>query len=331
MTAFAHLDPSAETDRHTALADRFLALEAEGRLELELPGSGHTDARWRALAALSRENTVLGRWSEAHADAIAILHELDGSEPQRGQIWGVWAAEPPTPILTAVPDGSSWVLTGTKAWCSGASLCTDALVTARVDGAPRLFAVDLTHPGATPVPDTWQAVGMRESDSGSVTFDRVPATQVGEPTGYLTRPGFWHGAIGVSAAWFGSACAVADTLHVAARERPEPHRLAHLGAVATALAAASSTLTTAAAEVDADPSDRSGRARARARSVRAVVESSATQCLDHVGRALGAGPLCGDAEHAQRVADLTVYLRQSHAERDLEALGHDIAAEEKPW
>ncbi|RZL72403.1 MAG: acyl-CoA dehydrogenase, partial [Rhodococcus sp. (in: high G+C Gram-positive bacteria)] len=32
-----------------------------------------------------------------------------------------------------------------------------------------------------------------------------------------------------------------------------------------------------------------------------------------------------------RVADLTVYLRQSHAERDLEALGHDIAQEDNPW
>ena len=28
-----------------------------------------------------------------------------------------------------------------------------------------------------------------------------------------------------------------------------------------------------------------------------------------------------DATHAQRVADLTVYVRQSHAERDLAALG----------
>ncbi|AJW41359.1 Acyl-CoA dehydrogenase/oxidase domain protein [Rhodococcus sp. B7740] len=331
MSETGFLESTDRADVDTGLRAAFLAFEADGRLDLALPGSGYTDLRWQSLAALSRHNTVLGRWSEAHTDAIAILHELDGPTPQRGQIWGVWAAEPPAPILEAVPGDSGWVLTGTKPWCSGASLCTHALVTARVEGSPRLFAVDLTHPGATPVPNTWHAVGMSESDSGSVAFDRVPAVAVGGPTDYLTRPGFWHGAIGVSAAWFGSACAVADTLHAAVRDRPDPHRTAHLGAIAAALGAASSALTTAAAEVDADPFDRSGRARTRARIVRAVVEDAATQCIDRVGRALGAGPLCSDSQHARRVADLTVYLRQSHAERDLEALGHDIAEEDNPW
>jgi hypothetical protein len=36
---------------------------------------------------------------------------------------------------------------------------------------------------------------------------------------------------------------------------------------------------------------------------------------------LGPGPLCSDDVHARRVADLTIYLRQSHAERDLADLG----------
>jgi hypothetical protein len=31
--------------------------------------------------------------------------------------------------------------------------------------------------------------------------------------------------------------------------------------------------------------------------------------------------LCTDDRHARAVADLTVYIRQSHAERDLAALG----------
>jgi hypothetical protein len=32
-----------------------------------------------------------------------------------------------------------------------------------------------------------------------------------------------------------------------------------------------------------------------------------------------------DTKHAQRVADLTMYVRQSHAERDLAALGRVAA------
>jgi hypothetical protein len=55
--------------------------------------------------------------------------------------------------------------------------------------------------------------------------------------------------------------------------------------------------------------------------VRAVVESSAVEVVDRVARSLGAAPLALDAVHAKRVGDLELYLRQSHAERDLEAHG----------
>jgi hypothetical protein len=45
------------------------------------------------------------------------------------------------------------------------------------------------------------------------------------------------------------------------------------------------------------------------------------ETIVRTGRALGPGPLVLDAEHARRVADLAIYIRQSHAERDLAALG----------
>ncbi|WP_072804828.1 acyl-CoA dehydrogenase family protein [Rhodococcoides yunnanense] len=299
--------------------------------DLPLPGSGYTDTRWQMLASLSREDTILGRLAEAHADALAVLAELGGPTPRRGQIWGVWAAEPPTPVLEAAQTSNGWTLTGVKPWCSGANVCTDALVTARVGDRSRMFAVDVTQDLCAPIPHTWHAVGMAESDSGHVRFEGARAHPVGEPGAYIDRPGFWHGAIGVASCWFGSACAVADTLHAAARSGADPHAHAHLGAVAAALGAASSALTTAAAEIDSDPTDSDGRGRTRARIVRAIVESAATECLDRVGRALGAAPLCADHQHARRVADLTVYLRQSHAEKDLAALGEDIAEEKNPW
>ena len=56
--------------------------------------------------------------------------------------------------------------------------------------------------------------------------------------------------------------------------------------------------------------------------VRAVVEAAATTTIERVGRALGPRPLATDAAHSRRVTDLAVYLRQSHAERDLAALGN---------
>jgi hypothetical protein len=59
---------------------------------------------------------------------------------------------------------------------------------------------------------------------------------------------------------------------------------------------------------------------------RAAVEEAVSTVLAHAGRALGAGPLCRDAALAQRFADLPVFLRQSHAERDLAELGRLLSA-----
>ncbi len=314
-----------------AAADELARLSREG-LHLPLPGAGATWARWEALAALARRDVVLGRLAEAHTDAAAILAELHGPPPAAGQVWGVWASEPPDPVLRATRatratrgsdtdsggDSDGWVLDGTKSWCSGASTSTHALVTARHGEQRPLFAVDLAHDGVRPVPGTWRAVGMAASDSGEVAFERVPAVMVGPPDGYLQRPGFWHGAVGVAAAWYGGACGVADALaRRVDRGGADEHVRAHLGAVVATLAAARSSLRTAAADIDADPR---ADAMATALAVRVVVEAAAATVLERTGRALGAGPLCGDAEHAARVADLTVYLRQSHAERDLVAL-----------
>ena len=48
--------------------------------------------------------------------------------------------------------------------------------------------------------------------------------------------------------------------------------------------------------------------------------------------ALGAGPLCRDAGFAQVMADLPVFIRQSHAERDQAAHGQSVLNHESaPW
>jgi alkylation response protein AidB-like acyl-CoA dehydrogenase len=293
---------------------------------LPLPGGGETGVRWRALTAAARQDVVVGRLLEAHADADAILAEFGDERVEPGQWWGVWAAEPPEPILTAEHGPQGWRLRGTKAWCSGAGLCTHALVTARVGTDRPLFTVDLRQPGVSVDLSGWHAAGMRRSATGAVSFEGVPAEPVGTPSGYLQRPGFWHGAAGVAACWLGGAERVADTLrHTAARL--DDHGAAHLGAVDSVLAAARWSMAAAADEVDADADDTS-RAQVRAMRVRAVVEAAATETIDRVGRALGATPLATDVSHTTAVSDLALYLRQSHAERDLASLGRLIAQTE---
>ncbi len=166
----------------------------------------------------------------------------------------------------------------------------------------------------------------------AVDLPGVPAVPVGGPGAYLDRPGFWHGGAGVAACWYGGALGAARVLLAACRGEGsaarDPHALAHLGAVDALVSGLAAHLATAAAEVDADPAGPG--ARLRATRLRVRVEAGASEVLDRVGRALGAGPLCLDPVQAQRAADLPVYLRQSHAERDLAGLG-ELAVQEARW
>lgn len=315
--------------KHSVEAAFASAVES-GRLDLPLPGGGRTGDRWAALAELAGHDLSLARLAEGHADAVAILEELGGPGPRPGSRWGVWAAQPPGPRLTARTADGGWRLDGVKQYCSGAHSCTDALVTAGAADGPRLFAVSTGR--LAPIAGTWPATGMAASDTLDVRFDDVPAVPVGAPGGYVGRPGFAHGGAGVAACWYGGARAVGETLLADASQRDiGPHALAHLGAVDVVLHSARLALQTAAAEIDADPADRKGTAARRTLRVRAQVEAVATEVMTRVGRALGAAPLCHDEAHSRRVADLTVYLRQHHAERNLAQLGAIAAESGAEW
>ena len=314
-----------------ATAAAFAAAVESGQLDLPLPGGGRTRQRWAALAQLAEEDLSLARLAEGHTDALAILAELGAlNAPPAGSRWGVWAAQPPGPGLTASKTARGWRLDGTKQYCSGAHSVTDALVTAKAPDGSRLFAVSTRD--LSPVPGTWPATGMAASDTLNVDFADIPAEPVGRPGRYTDRPGFAHGGAGVAACWYGGARGVGFALLAAAAERDlGPHALAHLGAVDIALHTARAALDAAAAEIDADPDDRQKGGRPRALRVRALVEATATEVMQRVGRALGAGPLSHDEAHGRRVADLTVYIRQHHAERDLAELGALVADGATTW
>ena len=311
-------------------ARAFAEAVESGRLDIPLPGSGATRERWAAFADLAGEDLSLARLGEGHADAVAILAELGGPQPEPGTRWGVWAANPPGPNVTASRRGGTWVLHGAKQYCSGARICTHALVTAAAQDGERLFAVATQE--LKPRKGTWPATGMAGSDTLDVGFPGVTAQPVGPPDGYTNRPGFSHGGVGVAACWYGGAQGVAQALlGVAAKRDIGPHALAHLGAVDIALLTARAALGQAADEIDADPGDLRGEGPLRALRVRALTEAVATDVLARTGRALGAGPLGHDEAHSRAVADLTVYLRQHHAERDLARLGELVAERGAAW
>ena len=286
-----------------------------------LPGGGQTARRWSALADLAARDLPLVKLVEPHHDAAAILADLGAPAPGPDETWAVWAAEPPFAVLEATPHGDAWTLRGTKAFCSGASLATHALVTARTDRGSRLFAVDLAAGGITTDDGapTWAGPGMSRADTSCLAFDDVAARPVGGAGDYTGRPGFWLGAIGIAACWIGGARGVAATLE-AAGPRLDGHGRAHLGAVRAALLTAGLALDAAADLADQGPLPLE-RSERLAHALRAQAAGVVESVVSHVGRALGPGPLAFDAAHAEHVHDLQVFVRQHHAERDLERLG----------
>jgi hypothetical protein len=314
-------------------ADTAHALQAlidAGLDRLPLPGQGATLERWRALAAVAAYDLALVKLYEGHTDALAIIAEIgDGFAPANGQTWGVWAAEPPTARVVAKgsSDGEgALTLEGTKAWCSGAASISHALVTAwNEQDVPVLAAVDLRQPGVRVTNDGWMAVGMSASASVDVHFNNARATRIGAPRAYLERAGFWHGGGGIAACWFGAAAAIGNFVKLDAARRADPYKLAHLGAIDTALFGTASLLRETAAQIDREPHVDAMPGAFRARL---AVEHAATKVMEHAGRALGAAPLCRNRHFASLMADLPVFIRQSHAERDEAALAERIVKED---
>ncbi|MFZ2014237.1 MAG: hypothetical protein WAV00_10480, partial [Nocardioides sp.] len=315
-----------------------------------LPAQGDTLTLWESLASLGAADLTLARVAEPHLDALAILREarrhsaIDEHDWNQcggwggARLWQVYAAEG-SKRLTATGGDGGWQLTGVKPWCSVADLASHALVTAWAGDERRLFAVDLFQEGVRR-PDegsfagqsaSWASRGLSQVRSTALTFDSVRAIAVGGPEWYLRRPGFAWGGAGVAAIWYGACAALARTLRRATRARaPDQVALLHLGAVDTAQTRARAVLVEAATVAD-DPQTSADEAVLVCQRVRQVAADSADEILTRVGHALGPAPLTGDAAHARRVADLTVYLRQHHAERDLARQGSMVLDNKEGW
>ena len=300
------------------------------------PGDGRTAQRWRALTAAAVGDLTAARVAEAHTDALSILAEATG-DPAVGvpdlaavgvvedSTWGVFAAEGPGVRVQAEQHGERWLLSGTKPWCSLADRLSHALITAHTPGGSRrLFAISLRQASVRTGDHGWIARGLTDVPSGPIELNGCPAVPVGPDGWYLRRPGFAWGGIGVAACWYGGAVGLARTLRDAAQVK-EPDQIAamHLGAVDAELTAARVLLADAAATVDSHRAVGPAGVLLAAR-VRTVVARTAEDVLERVGHALGPAPLARDERHARRVADLQLYLRQHHAERDEAALGRQV-------
>jgi alkylation response protein AidB-like acyl-CoA dehydrogenase len=335
---------SATRDTGGRVPDAWQTSGVEDALELAIqlgqadlvPGGGRTRELFETLATIAAHDLGAARAIEPHLDAIAILAQAGLDARELGgpnATWGVFAAEGRAP-LTATGGPDSWVLSGTKQWCSLADRLRSALITATLDDGQRaLFAVNLRHPGITIEPDAWRARGLAEIPSGPVSFSNVSAVRVGVPGWYLERSGFAWGGVSVAACWFGGAVGLARKLFAAIESRSEPDAIAlmHLGAVDAQLQSARRALDEAARMIDGGEAT-SVVGNLLAKRVRATVVRAAEETITRVGHCLGPAPLAQSDEHAKRVADLDLYIKQHHAEKDDASLGSALLRDRSlPW
>lgn len=306
-------------------------LEA-GDLRLPKPRGGSTGRRWAALADWGRVDLAVARLAEGHADAVAILAEA-GLAAHAGALYGVWAARPDGvgAWLDRDRDGRAMAY-GSVRFCSGARMLDRALVVAEPgpDGsAPVLVEIVLDQDRVVVDPDSWQADGMAASDTLEVSLhgarvDRI----VGGPGWYTGRRGFAAGGGGVAAVWWGGAVGLLEGALVHARQAgADQHGLAHLGELHALLASAHALLRATADELDALPESDHGVALA---TVRGAVEHACREVVDRIPRVLGPASWSGDGRLAGQLADLQMYLRQHHGERDYAELGRALLTE-RDW
>lgn len=290
---------------------------------LPLPGGGETARRHAALMEIGRHDLSLARLAEAHWDAVAILAEA-GKLPVPGALYGVWASEIPGKTLTMEQHEGGAAVSGTKRFCTGAGLVDRALVT--VGERPWLVDLDVrAHAHLLTIDSSdWKTAAFAETKTATVTFERVPVAAeayVGGERWYLDRPGFWSGACGPASCWAGGAMGLLD--FALSQKRNDAHTTAHVGAIAADGWALRSFLERAGVEIDGHPDD----ARANcvtALTLRHLVEQAGTDILRRVARAFGPAPMAMDESIGRRYAELDLYLRQSHGERDLEELGRAV-------
>ena len=273
-------------------------LQRRGELDLSLPGGGQTAARWAALAHLGRRDLCLARLAEGHADATAILVEA-GRAPRPAALYGVWASRSSGTGASVRRQDGKYHVSGTVRFCSGAGFLDRALVTAACadrEGS-LLLDVDLKDPRAQPKPDSWPAIGMDASCSLEVAFDdlAVPEEAAVGPNGFYTRRcGFALGGAGVAAVWLGGAVGALDLVLAvwSSGRSPDPHGLAHLGALHTEIASTDALLVLAADVIDSEPA---GDHELLVGTCRSAAEKTVRAVIDVVPRLVGPVPSVGTA------------------------------------
>lgn len=347
MRRLGLVDVLAKIEAAAPLRDTFDAnlaaeigwLHAAGALVEALPESLTGAAGWSddplaltdLLRAVGRASLPVGRVFEGHINTAQLIG-LYGSPSLRsrcvdtvraGGLLGVWGADGAEPVQ-AEATGPGFRLHGAKVFCSGLGLVETALISASLDGAIHLFAVDVSDARRADHTD-WRVSGMRATRSGGYDFEGVelPAdARVGGPEAYFVEPYFLGGMYRMCAVQVGGLEALLDAMVVSLRRRgraSQPLSQHRVGSVAAALAAAIA-VTERLARMIAAGDDPAVIAR-EAVLAREAVERRAVEALEIVERSVGTEAHREGTRISLARRDLSFYLRQAAVDERLIGVG----------
>lgn len=190
------LDALLDRLRHNAVqrdrsgghaAEEKAAIADAGLLSLSIPRRyGGEGLAWSGILAIVRK---LATVDSALAHLLAFHHLqvatvlIYGDDAQQGRwlpptveqaLWWGNAVNPKDDRLLAQASAGGYRLDGEKRYCSGARGASWLTLSARdAQGGLILGVVNAAQPGIS-VRDDWNAIGQRQTDSGSVRFEAVP-------------------------------------------------------------------------------------------------------------------------------------------------------------
>jgi len=277
-------------------------------------------AGWTAfcstLRQVARVDLCLARLVEGHGDAMRIINQA-GMQPDAG-VYGVWASRSAGTGLAAEETAEGWRLKGQLRFASGAGLIDRALVPGWIDSDHhRLF--DISVGGLSFDQDSWASPGMDASRSLITDVADHPVDAlVGDLDFYLDRPGFVAGGLGPAAVWLGGADQLTDLVCEGLRRFPSTtQQLWRLGRMQQAISMAEAEVARAADLLEAGETGD----LVKVASARTAAAMAADVVLADAPIIVGPGGLSSSPRLARGLADLAIYVRQHHLDKELEASG----------
>lgn len=293
------------------------------------------------LRIIGRADLSLGRIFEGHVNALKLFAWF-GSTDQKAQLasalrdgafYGVWATEPPPGVILS-RNGEDWLLTGAKAFATGAGGLTAAIITARgPDDATQLVTVPANVAARADL-SGWRVRGMRATGSGSYDLTGMRPSQeqlLGAPGDYTREPRFTAGAWRFLAVQLGGIEGLLAETRSAMSEvaRNDPLQRVKFGEAVAAARTAYLWVREAAQRA----ADESVDAPNFVRMTRGIVERAALDVMELSARIVGTRSAFDGQRIDKIIRDLSLYLRQAGPDyaRDQAAiawLDHDVFDED---